>query len=288
MEIRQRIDTEALAYQKAREAGRRFSVFHVTENGASEYFLHESGYELLDAARALRRYMRDENAQRLGSFSALFPERKAITEEEFESCVAERMENTGRVTGAFELDFDKQEFSAVSIMDGWKTFAMRDVSNAAYHAGRKQYASSDQRWNTFLDKLDGKEITSAGHLSARNISLSEEICEVDGKLNFYLNTDFDVDAVFGTEVCTAENDDWLNVYANYDITTGEVCDTLDIVLHRSDGSDEELSYTLNAAEKDVLRRKMDAYCVEQTGMGLEEYCTQLRQEMNDGMGAPTM
>ena len=31
--------------------------------------------------------------------------------------IAERMENTGKVRGVFELDFDKREFSAVHIMD---------------------------------------------------------------------------------------------------------------------------------------------------------------------------
>ena len=31
-----------------------------------------------------------------------------------------------------------------------------------------------------------------------------------------------MDAVFGTHVCTAENDDTLNVYADYDMATGQV------------------------------------------------------------------
>ena len=56
--------------------------------------------------------------------------------------------------------------------------------------------------------------------------MAEEISEVDGLLNFYLETSFDVDAVFGTQVCTAENGDWLNVYANYDMNSGQVCDCL--------------------------------------------------------------
>ena len=31
-----------------------------------------------------------------------------------------------------------------------------------------------------------------------------------------MQAEFDVDAVFGTHVLTDENDDWLNIYANYD------------------------------------------------------------------------
>ena len=70
-----------------------------------------------------------------------------------------------------------------------------------------------------MDHLKGKEITSAGHLSAQNFSFGEEIIELDGKLNFYLQADFDVDAAFGTFVCTDQNDDWLNIYAT-DIDEG--------------------------------------------------------------------
>jgi hypothetical protein len=88
---------------------------------------------------------------------------------------------------------------------------------------------------------------------------------MDDRLNFYIQTDFDVDAAFNTFVCTAENDDWLNVYANYDMSAGTVCDTLEINLHRGDGGEDEFSYTLNAAEKEVLLRKMDVYCMCKTG-----------------------
>ena len=118
--------------------------------------------------------------------------------------------------------------------------------------------------------------------------MAEEISEVDGLLNFYLETSFDVDAVFGTQVCTAENDDGLNVYANYDMASGQVCDELEIALHRGDGSETALSYHLNAAEKEVLLRKMEDYCQEQTGMGLAEYSAQIMAEAPEPPTGPTM
>ena len=40
------------------------------------------------------------------------------------------------------------------------------------------------------------------------VSFTDEITECDGKLNFYIPTYFDPDAVFGTHVCTDANDDW--------------------------------------------------------------------------------
>ena len=186
--------------------------------------------------------------------------------------------------GVFDLNFDKREFSAVHIMDGWRTWAMRDVSAAVYHATRSQFASSDDKWRKLLDHLSGKEITSAGHLSARNFSFGDEIIESDGKLNFYVHTEFDVDAAFGTFVLTDENDDWLNVYANYDIAEDSPCDTLELTLCKGDGSEESWSYPLNAAEQDVLLRKMEEYCQQQTGMSLHDYAQQFREEPEQQQG----
>ena len=128
------------------------------------------------------------------------------------------------------------------------------------------------------------DITSAGHLSAQNFSFGEEIIESDGKLNFYLQADFDVDAAFGTFVCTDQNDDWLNIYANYDVEQDRLCDTLELNLCKGDGSEESWSYPLNAAEQEVLLRKMEAFCQQQTGMSLHEYAQQLRDSESQTPG----
>ncbi|MPN19995.1 hypothetical protein SDC9_167371 [bioreactor metagenome] len=122
--------------------------------------------------------------------------------------------------------------------------------------------------------------TTTARLSEKDLSFSDEIVEMDGRLNFYINTDFDVDEVFGTNVQTLDNDDWLNVYANFDMESRQVCDTLDIELHRGDGGEETLSYSLNAEEKGLLYAKMDAYCREQNGISLPEYCDAFLQEQN--------
>lgn len=268
------------------EAARKFAIFRIRESGQDRCLQVERPLEFLDAARLLRSYLRGERGA--SSFEQMLHQAEEITPEAFEDMVLVRMENTGKVTGTFELDFDKREFSAVNVMDGWQTFAMGDVSKAVYQADRKAHLDSDQRWVRFLDALDGRQITSAGHLSAREVRMAEEISEVDGLLNFYLETSFDVDAVFGTQVCTAENGDWLNVYANYDMNSGQVCDELEIALHRGDGSETALSYHLNAAEKEVLLRKMEDYCQEQTGMGLAEYSAQIMAEAPEPPTGPAM
>ena len=283
-----RISAEIYAEDAARrteeEAARTYAAYHVVENGQEWYFKTSPGEELLDAAEKPRGYVTGEKGTAPDLFIKLFADGRPITAEEYNALTALRMENTGKVRGVFDVNFDKREFSAVHIMDGWQTWAMRDVSVAAYHATRSQFASSDDQWRKLLEHLSGKEITTAGHLSARNFSFGDEIIEMDGKLNFYVWTEFDVDAVFGTFVCTDENDDWLNIYANYDIAEDRPCDTLELCLCKADGTEESWSYRLNAAEQDVLLRKMEKFCQEQTGMSLHDYAQQFREEPKQQQG----
>ena len=103
-----------------------------------------------------------------------------------------------------------------------------------------------------------------------------------------MEANFDVDTVFGTHVCTGENDDTLNVYANYDMAAGQVCDELEVDLHWADGHEEAVEYRLNAVEKAALLRKMDAYCQEQTGLTLAEYSAQRMAEDMSPPSQPTM
>ena len=271
------IQSEAAAQRAEEEAARTYAAYHVTERGQEWYFKTSPGEELLTIGKKLRSYITSEKVTMPDLFIKMFAGGRPITAEEYNALTAVRMENTGKVCGVFDVNFDKREFSAVHIMDGWQTWAMRDVSVAVYRAAQKQLVSGDVMLQKLLECLNGKEITSAGHLSARNFSFGEEIIESDGKLNFYLQADFDVDAAFGTFVCTDQNDDWLNIYANYDIEKGRPCDTLELNLCKGDGTEENWSYHLNAAEREVLVRKMEAFCQQQTGMSLHEYAQQLRE-----------
>ena len=275
--ISREIYAEDAANREAEEAARTYAAYHVVENGQEWYYKTTPGEELLAVGKKLRGYVTKGSGVAPDKFIGMFFDGQPITAKEFDALTALRMENTGKVRGVFDVNFDKREFSAVHIIDGWQTWAMRDVSVAVYHATRSQFASGDDKWRKLLDHLNGKEITSAGHLSALNFSFGEEIIESDGKLNFYLQADFDVDAAFGTFVCTDQNDDWLNIYANYDIEKDRLCDTLELNLCKGDGTEENWSYHLNAAEQEVLARKMEDYCQQQTGMSLHEYAQQLRE-----------
>ena len=275
--ISREIYAEDVASCEAEEAARTYAAYHVTECGQEWYFKTSPGEELLAVGKKLRGYVTKGSGVAPDKFIGMFFGGQPITAKEFDALTALRMENTGKVRGVFDVNFDKREFSAVHTIEGWKTWAMQDVATAVYRATQRQLVSGDVMLQKLLECLNGKGITSAGHLSARNFSFGEEIIESDGKLNFYLQADFDVDAAFGTFVCTDQNDDWLNIYANYDIEKGRPCDTLELNLCKGDGTEENWSYHLNAAEQEVLARKMEAFCQQQTGMSLHEYARQLRE-----------
>ena len=253
------------------------AAYRVMENGQTWYFTTSPGEELMDAAQTLRRYC-TSTEHSTGKFISLYSQAQPITPEEYQRMILLRMENTGKVTGVFDLDFDKREFSAVHIMNGWTTWAMRDVIPSVYQATRPRFATAEEQLRKLLELLDGMELTSAGHLTAQDFSFSDEILMENGKLNFYVQADFDVDAAFGTFVCTDENDDWLNIYANYDISQDKPCDTLELNLCKGDGTEENWSYHLNAAEQEVLARKMEAFCQQQNGMSLHDFARQLQEE----------
>lgn len=157
--IRQRIDAENAASREAAEAERRFAVFHVIEEGNSIYFLVNEHLDMLQTAVKLRSYIRRPSGNPPLRFTGLFFRGERITPERFDTYVQERMDNTGRVTGAFDIDLDKGTFSALHIMDGWQQFRIQDISTAAYYATKKSIASWDDRWKVFMERLDGKQLT---------------------------------------------------------------------------------------------------------------------------------
>ena len=268
------------------EAERKFSIFCITQNGKTDRFETVRPFEFLDAANVLRSYLRGQFGQ---SFISKLGSCSGLTEEAFEKYAHERMENTGRVAGAFKIDLDKGTMAALNIDDGWYTFSIKDVSTAAYYAMRKSSLSIEKRYTIFLDRLDGKQLSAMNEekperflrgertLHAEDIQFAESIEQMENLLDFYMEVGFDADAVFGTHVCTDENDDYLNISANYDLETQRVCDTLEIVLVSKD-SDEEYSYRLSDAEKALLVQKMEAYVQDQWEESIADCAARYRGE----------
>ena len=241
-------------------------MLRVTQDGGTDCVRLEDPESMgaLRAAAAMRDYLRPKR-------DPLRPPQRFVrsvcgedlTPELFQAYARELGQGTGRVTAVLDIDLDRGEFSALDAAGGWKTYAVSDVCTAAWLSFANSSGSLEWRLDTFAKHLEmaadlrqSKEIAPAGRLSDKQIVFSDEISEIGGRLNFYIDTGFDVDAVFGTHVCTGENDDYLNVYAEYDMAAGQVCGELEVDLHRADGREESIPYTLNDAEKAMLLHKM--------------------------------
>lgn len=286
-EVDRRIKKERLAAVQEAEARKVFCAMHIREHGQEYILMEKNGREFLQVAVFLRRYLRNEFTTPPREFAQVFDHAEEIPAQRFRELAELRLENTGKVSGIFEIDLDKGLLSCLHISDGWQTFHIKDVSTAAYQAYRKSDLSQDERWRRFFEYLDDKQVSrlevapdglqGSRRLGSDDLQFDGEISEVNGALNFYLSCWFDVDEVFGTHVVTDENSDWLNVYANYSLADRQVCDTLDLILHREDSRDEELTYRLDDNEKAVLREKMDAYCTKETGLSLDDFCDSLME-----------
>ena len=292
---RERVEREA-----QREASRRFSVFRIRENGERHCCLVDEPVDFLTAARSLRSYLRSEHG---AGFRKHYAAAQEISPREFNQYAQERMENTGRVVGAFDLDLDGGTVATLDGQGSWSLYSLKDVSVASYHAERKNHEPASARLVRLMECLRGKALPQQGYYPIRyitygerelrpeDISFADEICEEDGRLDFYLESFDGLDEVLGTHVCTDETDDYVNVYADYDLEHGLVADTLLVILHRGDGTDRQHEYPLSPEEHALLLPKMETYCLEQTGLSLAEYRSQYLaqgQETQSMRTEPTM
>lgn len=281
--VREKISREILEEDQRREeeirASTRYSAFRIVENGGTQYFRMDRSVGMLEIAGYVRLRLRQQSRPR--PLEEYLHGREEIPAEEFERMLTSRMEGDRQITDVYDVDLDRRELSAVRPNLGWVSYRLKDASTAVWHADRCGSYDWNVRQARFMEKLAGREIASAGHLSAENFSFADEITADDGRLNFYLENSFDVDRVFGTR--TAKRDDWLNVYANYDMASGQVCDMLEVDLHRADGREVSMEYRLNAVEKAALLRKMEDYCQQQTGQSLADYSA---QRLTEDMAPP--
>lgn len=278
--ISEEIFRERMEQQAQREASRRFSVFRVTEQGERSCFLVEAPLELYHAAVSLRKCLQaDDPSKTLRGWYAAANE---ISNSDFLKYCREHVDGSERVHGVFEIDLDHDWIADLANSGGWHRHDIRTVCKAAYHAERKSTAYPQEKQRRFTDRLSELEQKAACPaeyflhgsrlLHREDISFSGEISEMsDGKLDFYLNAFDGLDDVFGTNVCTALNDDYVNIYADNDLRRGEVADSLTVILCRADGTESEYAYVLTPQEKAMLCQEMEAYCQEQTGMTLGEY-----------------
>lgn len=285
-DVRDRINEEIRQEDVRRaqeiEQTRRFSVSRVKECGETHIYEVAVGEADYHAAGRIRRYLRGENQG-----APLYPEGHPLTEAEMEQYVAEAVRGSQRVVGVYDIDLDAGEFSVLDAKDGWQTYRVKDISTAVYFASKKESADWITKRDNFRERLKGLEtlpthrpvfIRGAEPLPVDKISFEDEASQIGNRLEFFAPVDFDSDAVFG--ISAKKDEEWVNLYANYDMDRGCVCDTLEVYLMREDGY-TQYQYHLSQEECAALFTKMDADCKEQMGLSLEEAKAQY---LSDGLG----
>ena len=171
VQIETAITKEELESAQAAEDQKVYAAFHIREHGHDSVFSTCNGEEFLDVAIRLRRYLQGDAEAVKGGFSHHFYKTQPITRERFDELAALRLENTGKVSGAFEIDLDAGWCSALNLADGWQTFKNKDVSTAAYHANRTRNLQRNEQWRRLVDYLYGRniELQTFGSIETRGI-----------------------------------------------------------------------------------------------------------------------
>ncbi len=167
VQIETAITKEELESAQAAEDQKVYAAFHIRENGHDSIFSTGNGEEFLDVAIRLRRYLQGGAESVKGDFSHHFYKAQPITRERFDELATLRMENIGKVSGAFEIDMDAAWISACSLCDGWHTFKIKDVSSGRLSRHAQFTCATGIPVAQVYQHLDGKQIEPESFASLR-------------------------------------------------------------------------------------------------------------------------
>ena len=123
--------------------------------------------------------------------------------------------------------------------------------------------------------------------TAEDLDIQERIGAERDWITFQFDVLADEQEVFGRQLSSEAEDSYIQAYTSYNEHTGQVDDTLDIVV-RSPGGDEWFSCTLPDETRQVLKQKMDAFCAAVYGEHLPEPPAQRRNGPAPLQTGPTM
>ena len=269
------------------------AAFHTREDGRDAWFSLPGPMQSVFTATALREYLLRRQNHQAGAFSTFFREARAMTRNDYEWYTANRMGRGDIAAKVYDLDLDGGMFSELH-RDGWKSYPVDAVCTAALQASNLTQLSPIPESQRFLDRIAGHEVPRKDleiyirgdrRLDPGEISFSDSIEQIDMLLNFYMDVCFNADAVLGTYIGTSENYDFINLYANYDLERGTLCDDLDVTLWRGDRECVSMHYRLSTEEKERILPKLAEYCQRDTGMTLDAWREQYYAECLDEQGA---
>lgn len=104
----------------------------------------------------------------------------------------------------------------------------------------------------------------------------EEILEEVDYLNFYIPVNFDVDKVFGLDVCSSDNGDYINLYLNwypnFHKAPEERFELMVVYCNNSiPGDDLDLDVKLSRHQRTMISRRLNKEFKEKYGKTLRKY-----------------
>ena len=147
-EAEERVRHEAETY--------RVSVLKLTAGRACEYHKLTRAWDLLALAAFIRETVRKSPSSPSGDFRSRLGETERLSTQDFAELSMARFRNDPHVNGAFQVDFPSGRFSFVMPGEGWRSYALKDISAAIYKAGRKSGLSKLERLHRFFDALTDK------------------------------------------------------------------------------------------------------------------------------------
>ena len=147
-EAEERARREAEAY--------RVSAIRLTTGRSCKYHKLTRAWDLLTLAAFIREAVRKAPSSPSGDFRSRLGEVERLSEQDFAELSMARLHNDPHVNGVFQVDFPSRRFSFVMPGEGWRSYALKDISAAIYKAERKKGISHQERLRRFLDALTGK------------------------------------------------------------------------------------------------------------------------------------
>lgn len=139
-----------------------------------------------------------------------------------------------------------------------------------------------RRIKTHADKVE--DLRDIGKVKMRNpkeflrfeLDPREEVLEEEDYLNFCIPVNFDVDKVFGLDVCSGDNDDYVNLYLNWYPTFDKPpADRISLLMvycnNSTPGDDFDLDIKSNPYQRSRIARRFSKEFREKYGMTLRKY-----------------
>ena len=158
-EIESEIERENSEVASAGEVTRRFAVVHLHDSDDDFLFTTDLRNDFYSMAYLYQHELKDMiGTYTLDSLADRFGSYQAINAPTF-SVLCDAMPNDPRITALVEFDFEHNTVSVCGNGDNeWRTYDLKDVSAAMFHAERKNDLSLVTRREIFDEALVGKEV----------------------------------------------------------------------------------------------------------------------------------